>query len=61
VKAKDKWELAMDVEIVSHEKPKHGIWLSCLKIEALHYKWVYQLKEENDGTKTYKTRLIVKR
>jgi len=27
---------------------------------ALHNKWVYQLKEENDGTKRYKAGLVVK-
>jgi len=27
---------------------------------ALHNKWVYRLKEENDGTKRYKARLVVK-
>ena len=28
--------------------------------QVLHNKWVYQLKEENDGTKRYKSRMIVK-
>ena len=27
---------------------------------ALHYKWIYQLKKENDDTKKYKARLDVK-
>jgi len=27
---------------------------------ALHNKWVYQLKEENDGTRRYNARLVVK-
>ena len=27
---------------------------------VLHNKWVYRLKEENDGTKRYKARLVVK-
>ncbi|MGV7988852.1 reverse transcriptase domain-containing protein, partial [Mycobacterium kansasii] len=27
---------------------------------ALHNKWVYRLKEEHDGSKRYKARLVVK-
>ena len=27
---------------------------------ALHNQWVYRLKEENDGTRRYKARLVVK-
>jgi len=27
---------------------------------ALHNKWAYQLKEEHDGTKRYKERMVVK-
>ena len=26
----------------------------------LHNKWVYRIKEEHDGSKTYKARLVVK-
>ena len=28
--------------------------------KALHNKWVYRLKEEHDGTKRYKARLVVR-
>ena len=28
--------------------------------KALHNKWVYRLKNEHDGSKQYKTRLVVK-
>lgn len=28
--------------------------------KALHNKWVYRVKEDNDGSKRYKTRLVVK-
>ena len=28
--------------------------------KALHNKWVYWLKDENDSTKRYKARLVVK-
>ena len=28
--------------------------------KALHNKWVYRIKNENDGSKRYKTRLVVK-
>ena len=28
--------------------------------KALHNKWVYQVKEEHDGNKRYKARLVVK-
>ena len=27
---------------------------------ALHNKWVYRVKEEHDGSKRYKARLVVK-
>ena len=27
---------------------------------ALHNKWVYRIKEESDGSKRYKARLVVK-
>ena len=27
---------------------------------VMHNKWVYEPKEENDGTKRYKARLVVK-
>jgi hypothetical protein len=28
--------------------------------KALHNKWVYRIKGENDGSKRYKSRLVVK-
>ena len=28
--------------------------------KALHNKWVYRIKNEHDGSKRYKTRLVVK-
>ena len=28
--------------------------------KALHNKWVYKIKNEHDGSKRYKTRLVVK-
>ena len=28
--------------------------------KALHDKWVYRIKEEHDGSKRYKARLVVK-
>ena len=31
-----------------------------LRKKALHNKWVYQVKEEHDGSRRYKTRLVVK-
>jgi len=61
VEAKDKWELAMDNEMES--LMKNQTWdlveLSEDK-KAMHNKWVYGLKEENDNIKRYKARLVVK-
>jgi len=28
--------------------------------QVLHIKWVYQLNEENNGTKSWKVRMVVK-
>ena len=28
--------------------------------KVLHYKWVYRIKNEHDGSKRYKVRLVVK-
>ena len=56
-----KWELAMKDEMDSlmsnqtwrvAELPKGK--------KALHNKWVYRIKEEHDGSKWYKARLVVK-
>ena len=56
-----KWELAMKDEMNSlmsnqtcqlAELPKGK--------KALHYKWVYRIKEEHDDNKQYKARLVVK-
>ena len=56
-----KWELAIKDEMSS--LMLNGIWdLSELPKgkKALHNKWVYKLKEEPDGSKRYKARLVVK-
>ena len=59
--AKVKWELAMKEEIDSLKQNK--TWdlmkLSTSK-KALFNKWVYKMKNEADGTKRYKARLVVK-
>ena len=56
-----KWELAMGDEIKSLQKNKT---LSLTKLlegkKVLQNRWVYRLKEEPDGSKRYKARLIVK-
>ncbi|CAJ2648559.1 unnamed protein product [Trifolium pratense] len=56
-----KWELAMKDEMTSLEK--NGTW-SLTKLpkekKALHNRWVYRLKEESDGSRRYKARLVVK-
>lgn len=56
-----KWELAMKDEmksLISNQTWK----LDELPMgkKALHNKWVYQVKEEHDGSKRYKARLVVK-
>jgi hypothetical protein len=56
-----KWELAMKDEIDS--LMTNQTWeLKELPIgeKALHNKWVYKIKDENDGSKRYKARLVVK-
>jgi hypothetical protein len=55
------WELAMKDEMKSLEKNK--TWL-LTKLpsgkKALQNKWVFRVKDEHDGTKRYKARLVVK-
>ena len=57
-----KWELAIEDEIKSFQKNK--TW-SLTKLpegkKVLQNRWVYRLKEELDGNKRYKARLVVKR
>jgi len=56
-----KWELAMKDEIKSLQK--NTTW-SLTKLpegnKVLQNRWVYQLKEEPNGNKRYKARIIVK-
>jgi hypothetical protein len=56
-----KWELAMKNEMKSLISNK--TWeLAELLVgkKALHNKWVYRIKEEHDGSKRHKARLVVK-
>ena len=56
-----KWELAMKDEMNSLYK--NDTWvLTELPHgkKVLHNKWVYRVKEEHDGSKRYKARLVVK-
>ncbi|BBH04062.1 Toll-Interleukin-Resistance domain family protein [Prunus dulcis] len=56
-----KWELAMKDEMRS--LISNQTWeLAELPVgkKALHNKWVYRVKEEHDGSKRYKARLVVK-
>ena len=56
-----KWELAMQEEMDSLHK-NHTWELTPLPKgkKALHKKWVYRIKQEHDGSKRYKARLVVK-
>ena len=56
-----KWELAMNDEMDSLLS-NHTWELANLPKgkKALHNKWVYRIKEEPDGSKRYKARLVVK-
>ena len=57
-----KWELAMKDEMDS--LLGNQTWeLTELLVgkKALHNKWVYRIKNEHDGSKRYKARLVVKR
>jgi len=56
-----KWELAMKDEMKS--LISNQTWeLTKLPIgkKTLHNKWVYRVKEDHDGSKRYKARLVVK-
>ncbi|KAL2248697.1 UNVERIFIED_CONTAM: Retrovirus-related Pol polyprotein from transposon TNT 1-94 [Sesamum indicum] len=58
---KSKWELAMNDEMNSLKK--NNTWELCQLPKgkkALQNRWVYRVKEESDGKKRYKARLIVK-
>ena len=56
-----KWELEMQEEMDSLHK-NHTWELTPLPNgkKALHNKWVYRIKQEHDGSKRYKARLVVK-
>ncbi|KAL2226309.1 UNVERIFIED_CONTAM: Retrovirus-related Pol polyprotein from transposon TNT 1-94 [Sesamum indicum] len=58
---KSKWELAMNDEMNSLKK--NDTWELCQLPKgkkALQNRWVYRIKEESDGKKRYKARLVVK-
>ena len=56
-----KWEQAIDDEMDSLESNRTWELVTLLKgKKALHNKWVYRLKEEHNGSKRYKARLVVK-
>ena len=61
VEDKVKWKIAMNDEMESLMKNQT---LNLVELPeskcALHNKWVYRLKEENNGTKRYKRRMVVK-
>ena len=61
MKVEAKCELAVDDEMVS--LMENQMWDLVELPESkhvLHNKWFYQLKEENNGTRKYKARLVVK-
>ena len=60
-KNSSKWDLAMKDEMDSllGNQTWELIELPVGK-KALHNKWVYRIKNEHDGSKRYKTRLVVK-
>ena len=61
MEVKDKWELAIDDEIVSLMENQTWNLIELLESkQALHNKWFYRLKEEHDGIKRYKARLVMK-
>ena len=56
-----KWEQAMKEEMDSLISNKTWQLAELPKEKkALHNKWVYRIKEEHDGSKRYKARLVVK-
>ena len=58
-----KWKLAMKDEMKSKSLISNQTWeLAELPMgkKALHNKWVYQVKNEHDGSKRYKVLLVVK-
>ena len=56
-----KWELAMKDEMDSLKSNNTWVLAHLPKgKKALHNKWVYRIKEEQDGNKRYKARLVVK-
>jgi len=61
VEVKDEWGFSMDDEKASLMENQTWELVKLLESKrALHNKWVYGLKEKNDGTRTYKVRLVVK-
>lgn len=63
VKAKDsrQWENAMKEEMSSLKKNKTWVLVKLPQNKrALQNKWVFRVKEEHDGSKRYKARLVVK-
>ena len=61
VETREKWELAMDDEMNSLSSNQTWDLVHLPKGKsALHNKWVYRIKEEADGRKRYKARLVVK-
>jgi hypothetical protein len=56
-----KWELAMKDEMNSLMTSQTWELIELpQRKKALHNKWVYRVKEEHDGSKRYKARLVVK-
>jgi len=61
VEDKVKWELPMDDEMESLMKNQTQDLVELLESkQTLHNKCIYQLKEEHDGPKRYKARMVVK-
>ena len=62
VEDKVKWELAIDDEMQSLIKNQTRNLVELPESKwAMHNKWDYRLKEEHDGTKRYKVRMVVKK